>query len=258
MKALLVGINKYPSSPLQGCVNDVTTMAELLVNNFGFSPDSIRLLVDERATTEAILERLRWLLDDNDCIYFHYSGHGSQIASRNDFSEVDGLTECICPVDFNWSKDKMICDDQFNQLFSRVKSNVKFTWVADCCHSGTLYRNFSSKAKNDIPRFLPPPADLAWRIRCVKNGASKFRDLIGNELNVGFVSGCLDSQYSADTFIDGYYRGALSHFLLEELKANKEVSLVKLIEGVTKKLRNNGYDQCPCVAGNRKDKPFLG
>ena len=56
-KALLIGINKYPNCPLNGCVNDVNDMANFLVQQYKFNPDNIRMLTDERATTAAILER---------------------------------------------------------------------------------------------------------------------------------------------------------------------------------------------------------
>jgi hypothetical protein len=36
-RALLVGINRYPNVPLDGCVNDVKDMANLLVSRCGFA-----------------------------------------------------------------------------------------------------------------------------------------------------------------------------------------------------------------------------
>ncbi|MBT9164875.1 MAG: hypothetical protein DDT23_00886 [candidate division WS2 bacterium] len=51
-RALLVGINKYkiPGSDLNGCVNDVTNVRDILLKYFGFTTKDIRVLVDERAT----------------------------------------------------------------------------------------------------------------------------------------------------------------------------------------------------------------
>lgn len=98
-RALLVGINAYPSSPLNGCVNDTTSMAELLTSpTYNFKSENIRLLVDARATTAAILDHLNWLVqvEPGATILFQYSGHGAQVPTRNDAGEVDNLLEVIC------------------------------------------------------------------------------------------------------------------------------------------------------------------
>ena len=65
-KALLVGINKYmtPGNDLNGCVNDISEAHTLLCRVYGFDADNIRALADERATQQAILERLEWLVAD--------------------------------------------------------------------------------------------------------------------------------------------------------------------------------------------------
>lgn len=50
-KALLVGVNKYklPGSDLQGCVNDITNIRDVLLKYFGFRVKDIRVLADGRA-----------------------------------------------------------------------------------------------------------------------------------------------------------------------------------------------------------------
>ncbi len=50
-KAVLVGINEYPGCPLEGCVNDVSDMAQFLTSKCGFAPRDIRLVTDAQATT---------------------------------------------------------------------------------------------------------------------------------------------------------------------------------------------------------------
>jgi len=64
-RALLIGINAYPDpiNQLNGCASDTYRVSELLQEN-GFVAENIRLLTDERATRDAILDRLHWLLDD--------------------------------------------------------------------------------------------------------------------------------------------------------------------------------------------------
>ena len=77
-RALLVGLNKYkiPGSDLNGCVNDVTNIRDILLKYFGFDVNDIRILIDDRATKENIMNRLRWLVADvksGDRLLFHFS-----------------------------------------------------------------------------------------------------------------------------------------------------------------------------------------
>lgn len=50
-KALLVGINKYPDrrDRLNGCVNDVTEVRDMLTSVYRLSGENIRILLDGQA-----------------------------------------------------------------------------------------------------------------------------------------------------------------------------------------------------------------
>ena len=191
-RALLVGINSYPGNELNGCVNDVTDMADFLVSHVGFDEADIRLVTDDRATTQAIQERLNWLtqgVQAGDRIFFHYSGHGAQFPIRDQDGKVTRVDECICPVDFDWTEAHTIRDKEFNKLFSHVKEGVVFTWVSDSCFSGDLARAFLP-AKRKI-KAMPMPADIAWRLRTAEEKHVKrhgFEHVIKN-LNVILTSG---------------------------------------------------------------------
>lgn len=58
-KALLVGINAYPGSPLRGCVNDVNDMSAFLQQTYGFSQTEITILRDDNATKANIFSALQ-------------------------------------------------------------------------------------------------------------------------------------------------------------------------------------------------------
>ncbi|MEK9803392.1 MAG: caspase family protein, partial [Curvibacter sp.] len=62
-RALLIGINDYPQpeNRLHGCVNDVFQMSAMLQER-GYQPEEIRVVLDARATTRGVQERLHWLL----------------------------------------------------------------------------------------------------------------------------------------------------------------------------------------------------
>ncbi len=158
-RALLVGINDYPdeSMRLAGCVNDVFLMSALLQEG-GFEPDDIRVLLDERATAREIGARLRWLLDgaqDGDERVFYYSGHGAQVPAGGLGEGADRLDETLVPWDFDWTPERAFTDDSFHQLYSQVDYGCRFLAVFDCCHSGGLTRAGAPRIRG-----INPPDDI--------------------------------------------------------------------------------------------------
>ncbi len=263
-RALLVGINKYPGQPLNGCVNDVQDMANFLVSHCGFAMDDIRLLVDERATKEAIVERLHWLITGvkaGDRILFHYSGHGAQVPTRNPQGEVDGLDEVICPVDFDWSDAHLIRDKEFNELFAALPEGVDFVWISDSCHSGDLWRDMTQPTVSI--KTIIPPADINWRLHTAFQKEIKIRSLekAASNLNLALISGCKSNQTSADACFDNKYNGALTYFLLKELQSENGLNepLSAIVTNVCKALKKNHYSQVPQLEGadTVKSKSFL-
>jgi len=258
-RGLLVGINAYPTAPLQGCVNDVTDMANFLVNSCGFAMGDIRLLVDDRATTAGIIERLGWLLtglQKGDRVVFHYSGHGAQMSTRNPQGEVDGLDEVICPVDFDWTDQHAIRDKQFAHIFSAVPDGVEFVWISDSCHSGDLSRDFPTPVvQGTQQKTILPPADLNWRLQTAKSqgiGAMGIRGA-AKAANVALVAGCKSDQTSADAVFADRHNGALTHFLLQELAAKTGLAetLTQLVKKVNTALAQAHFTQQPQLEGSK-------
>ena len=262
-RALLVGINAYPSSPLNGCVNDITSMTELLTSSlYNFKSENIRLLVDSRATTAAILDHLNWLVQaqPGDEVLFHYSGHGAQVPTRNNAGEVDDLSEVVCPVDFDWSPERMITDKQFVEIFKKLPDGVIFNWLSDSCHSGDLDKRMPPP---DVKfRRFPVPADILWRQRIavhkkLERWFSKSKAMVGGVLDVGFMSGCQSDQTSADAYIDGRACGAFSYYFMKALREDPQMKLDDLGNKVCRYLAGGGYSQKPSTEGARKGRPFL-
>ena len=161
-RALLVGINDYPdpSNRLDGCVNDVFLISAALQES-GFEPEEIRVVFDGRATTQGILERMHWLLDgtrDGDERVLFYSGHGAQIPGYGSSLEVDHLTECLVPHDFDWTEEHAISDTQLAELYSQLPYESRFVAIFDCCHSGGLSRDGGAKVRG-----ITPPDDVRHR-----------------------------------------------------------------------------------------------
>ncbi|TWT43763.1 Caspase domain protein [Phycisphaerae bacterium RAS1] len=154
-RALIVGINNYRGSipALAGCVNNAFMVSSVL-QELKFPADGIRLLLDERATAAAIRERLAWLLDDvrpGERRVFAFSGHGAQLPTYNAAETVDGVDECLVPVDFDWSAARAITDDEFALLTADLPYGVEFYAFLDCCHSGGMSRSGGAVRGVDAP-----------------------------------------------------------------------------------------------------------
>jgi len=161
-RALLVGINDYPDpqNRLEGCVNDVFLMSSVLQEST-FEPDEIRVVLNERATAAAILDRLHWLLDDvkaGDERVLFYSGHGAQIPAYGPNDEPDHVNECLVPYDFDWTPERAITDKQFLQFYAQLPYESRFVAIFDCCHSGGMTREGGHRVRG-----LTPPDDIRHR-----------------------------------------------------------------------------------------------
>ena len=265
-RALLVGVNKYriPGSDLNGCVNDVTNIRDILLKYFAFDVNDIRVVVDERATKENIINRLRWLVADakaGDRLLFHFSGHGSQIRDRDGDEVKNQLDEILCPHDMDWD-GTYIVDDELESFFGRLPKGINLEVLLDCCHSGTgtreacgiesLPRKLSFK-----PRFLKPPADILAR---VDDDDLKVKKLVkGNNPSTHVLfAGCKDNQTSADAFIKGAYNGTFTYYFSKRLRETQgTLARSELLKRVRSSLRFNGFSQIPqleCRVTERKKK----
>lgn len=262
LRALLVGVNRYrlPGCDLQGCVNDVTNMRDVLLKYFGFSAEQVRLLVDERATREAVLERLEWLVRDaaaGDKLVFHFSGHGSQVRDRDGDELKDHLDEVICPHDMDWD-GKYISDDDLAGLFSQVPEGALLEVILDCCHSGTGTREMQALSLLPMelamrPRFLPPPADIQARVEEELPVKRLLRTT--NPTTHVLFAGCREYQTSADAFISGAFNGAFTYYLCKHLRDTcGDIPRGELLRRVRGSLKFNGFSQVPQLEGPRSSR----
>ena len=247
-RGFLVGINDYPGQPLHGCVNDVNDMADFLVASCHFESDNIRLLTDSRATTTGILERLRWLLtgvQPGDRLFFHYSGHGTRFPVRDAQGNVSKLYDAICPVDFDWTREHAIINEDLQQIFDAAPAGIEFIFVSDSCNSGDLTRGFQPSP----PRYLVPPADIEWRLRTARD--KRMATTTIQHDRCGLISGCKSTQESADAMINGRPNGALTYYLLQELKTSGALKqpLTQVVPEVVQLLKKNHYRQEPQLRG---------
>ena len=261
-RALLVGINAYPSYPLRGCINDVNDVARLLVERCLFQQTEIRFLTEGQATASAIRDTLSsWLVQaasGGDRLIFHYSGHGSILPGH------DGkVHNVICPVDFDFTEEHALSDLDFERIFEPLSEGVEFNWVSDSCHSGNLAKELARASTYRAPRYLPPPPAIMAQIEALRATEITTRSLSRamDHLNGAFISGCQTEETSADAIFGDRYNGALTYYLLQELEAptGLDQNLTSIIGNVGRALRVNGYSQHPQLRGTPEicAKPFL-
>lgn len=249
-KALIHAINDYPDAPLQGCVQDASTMQLLWSETLGIDPSCIKMLLNKDANTANIKDSLKWLseVQSGEFALYHFSGHGVQVPGR----EQDNLDECVCPYDFDWSPSRMITDDDYFKIFWEMPDDVRFYWSSDSCHSGDLSRDIAPvKGRNRSMPLPPHMVSLVAKLKSrnlIKPLLSKRR---AQELDVGYVSACLSTQTASDTVINGKPCGAFTYFFADALKKTPKDPLVMIVERTVQGLRNNYYSQEPQGDGPR-------
>lgn len=267
-KALLVGINKYkiPGANLNGCVNDVTNLRDILLKYFGFDISDIKVITDERATKKAILDGLNWLCDGaraNDSILFQFSGHGSQIVDKNGDEYKDNLDEILCPHDMDWD-GTYIVDDELNEIFSKLDPKVNIDIILDSCHSGTGTREaMGLKLLPDDQtlsiKFIRPPVDIECKMDEDMPVKKIFSSVIDKKPDNRVVfTACKDNQTSADAYINGNYNGAFTYYFCKYLReAQGNLTRYELLKRVRSSLKFHGFSQIPqleCAKAERNKK----
>jgi hypothetical protein len=274
-KALLIGINKYrvPGADLRGCVNDVNNIQNVLLDFYGFAAKDISVLTDFAATKKAIQAGIKKLIAGGkigDVLYLHFSGHGSNVPDDNG-DEADNRDEILCPTDLDWNDP--LRDDWLRKEFDRLKKGVSLTVIFDCCHSGTATRAILPPDTAVLPRFLPCPLDLmasesgrALRgsvratVRKSSKASRKKSDVVAAAIPEVLITGCRDTQTSADAALDNSFHGALTYHLASVLRdAKGKISYRDLHQQTTRLLKQKDFDQVPQLEGQQKhfDAMFL-
>jgi len=274
-KAVLIGINRYriPGADLRGCVNDVKNMRAILTQYYGFAAGNIVTLTDFDATKKNMEAAIRNLITgcrNGDVLYLHYSGHGANVPDQ-DGDEADRRDEILCPTDLDWKNP--LRDDWLRSQFDRVKPGVNLTVVMDCCHSGSNTRALLPPDAPSIPRYLPNPWDImaeesgrrlrgkvVGELRASSRAARKKSDVVHANIPEVLVTGCRDTQTSADAFIGGSYNGALTWHLVQALKEAKgRISCADLHAKTVAKLKAGRFSQVPQLEGRKVNlaTPFL-
>ena len=215
--ALLVGVDKYPDSPLRGCVTDVELQRELLICRFGFAPSDILTLTDAQATREnietAFVTHLTQQAKPGDAVVFHFSGCGSRVSSIDSPGKIQNS---LVPADdaLPLLGNPAVNDILEETLLLLVRSLATENAIAILDTSYT-YPGFSKKGNFRIrsrPRFAdgePSLAELTFA------EGLKSRPNLRREASV--VALAANSQIAAEQDWDGFSAGLFTYALTQTL-----------------------------------------
>lgn len=229
-RALLIGINRYRAVPeLQGSVNDVETMREILTTRYGFEPRYVTLLTDEAATRRGIMQALEKLVQDSgphDTVYVHYSGHGSQVEDLSGTHE-NRMNQTIVPQDGRTSDVPDILSLELAVILARLRAQSAAI-VLDSCHSGGATRAIEIRSRS-----VPADTRLDLYRRVTQTRA------IVSSLSSRFVvlEATAPDQLALDGPIDGRYHGFFTYALSKSISnARTGATLREIFAGVGQEL----------------------
>ena len=240
--ALLIGINYTGTvNQLEGCIFDAIEMKSLIIDAYGFDPNTIVVLRDDdpsnKPTKVRILQELAKLVaksDSSSTTFLHYSGHGTQITDTGG-EESDQLDECIVPCDY--ATAGFITDDEINAICKSLKG--KGLAIFDSCRSGTIM---------DLP--------------CTGLADSS------NQPQEGFYcfSGCTDSQDAVEATTStagsntGLPQGAMTMAFISTIRTLQYYPpITTLCQAIRANLQAGGYTQTPQLTSSvpvERSTPF--
>lgn len=282
-KALLIGVNYIGSkNALRGCINDVHNLQRYLVQRAGYKPDDMVILTDDQRdqrsipTKQNILQACQWLVkgaQPNDSLVFHFSGHGGQEKDL-DGDEDDGYDECIYPVDFQQAGS--IIDDVLHDILVKsLPPGCRLTALFDSCHSGTaldlpyvystkgilkepnlakeagqgLLGAVSSYARGDIGGALSSIMGSVKQATTGNGANQRAKQTKTAPCDAISISGCKDSQTSADAMEGGTATGAMSFAFIEVMTRDPNQSYLSLLNNMREVLRGK-YSQKPQLSAS--------
>jgi len=275
-RALLVGINTYNPpeakgqserkiTDLDGAVNDIEAVRQLLISKYQFDNQHIKILLNEQASRAGILAALEQLVKETqagDVVFFHYSGHGSQVYNPAS-DETDKKDETIVPADALQGAEDIRDKEIQSYLNSILDKNAQLTAVFDSCHSGSISRGapILAKARHASPSQQPvklqatAPRQPAPETRgALIISAAQDRELAYETKEWVARGGTGNGQ---DLKPEEVAHGALTSALLKVLTTMPPgTPVMQVFQQVQSALRH----QTPVMAGTaeRKNAPLLG
>lgn len=229
--ALLVGINRYQQSnrfpDLKGAVTDVELQKQLLIYRFGFEPEDIQVLTDEKATRQGIIQafedRLIGQAQPGDIVVFHFSGQGDRILDP-DGAGSDGFIGTLVPFDSAPNSDGAVGDITQSLLWLLMAgiNTEKVTLVLDSCLAGRSSRGGLGVVSNfNSGKYRVSQEEISDRNGWLRRlGLSN--DELSRQRNIGIPKGVIISGDKGDglakeLLFNDVYAGAFTYWMTQYL-----------------------------------------
>ncbi len=262
--ALLIGINEYsnPRNNLSGCVNDVQYLDEYLqsyYNNTAFNYKPI-ILTNQAATRANIIDGFSHFqqAQDGDFCLFHYSGHGSQCPSPEEFSHLDsdGKHETLVCHDSRSEHGRDLLDKELSYLIWKATKDKKVHFLAtmDCCHSGANTRNDFMKSRR-----FSSPGDQTLKVEdylgfkaYTKTENGKYTPPRGHHI---LLAAAQNDETAKEVYAGGEPRGIFTYCLLDVLKEfQNQISYSELMNRIQLRIRNKVKEQSPQLDATKAEQ----
>jgi uncharacterized caspase-like protein len=179
-RALLVGINDYPSAPLTGCINDARAMERLLRrHDDGRVNFDTQLLTSDRETVTRA--RLRESIDSlfadpADVALLYFSGHGTE----------NNLGGYLVTSDATLYNEGVALSDVL-AIANRAAHITEVAVIIDSCHSGSLgtipaIDNMQASLREGLSILT---ASRSSQSSLERNGTGVFTELVCSALDGG-------------------------------------------------------------------------
>jgi hypothetical protein len=219
------------------------------------------------------------LIQPNDIVYFHFSGHGQQVADIKPIrrknilipnDEIDRLDEALVMYNApkNWSQgyeyEEHYVDDQLNSKFDLIREKLQkkgqLIVVIDACHSGTIARG-EKKSKSRGTSIICAPKDWNSKSDTLTNldYISKEQKLTNNnKASLFCFYGCKANQTNNEYYPPNHREsfGSLSWFLCQKMnESNDNLSYNNLFLEIKKSMFSvYKNEQTPGFESNNSNK----
>ena len=223
--AVVAGVASYDHMPVLRYTDDdaYRFYAFLKSPEGGALPDEqIRILIDEEATRENILESVNDIFvqaGPKDLVVFYFSGHG--------------LNGSFLPIDFDGYNNKLT-HEEVAKAFNDCKARYKVC-IADACHSGSL---ISMRSGEDVEPAI----------------AQYYQSLAKSVAGTALIMSSKGDETSLESA--GLRQGVFTHFLIRGLKGEADANKDKVVS--IREIYDFVYTNVRAYTGNRQSPVIKG